>query len=82
MLKNFKVMLSINGHSDEMEKKLSYKNQDRISYICKSNKIFCTHRLSNQDCIINGDKRKLSKTKTRKNLQYMFKLNQNWSLKF
>ena len=47
----------------EWEKKLNYKNQGKISYICKDNKIFDICRLPNQDCIINGNKKILIKSK-------------------
>ena len=51
--------------SEKIRKKYNYKNQEKISYICKDNKIFVICRLSNQDCIINDNKKKvLNKSRT------------------
>ena len=60
---------------------LSYKNQDRISYICKGNKIFIHVDCQTKTVSSMVTKETSIRPKVGKTCNNMLKLNQNWSLK-
>ena len=78
-----KVIISLEVQSDRNEKKYffsSHKNQDKISYICKGNKIFMHTGCQTKTVSSMITKEIWARQKLGKICNNMFKLNQNLSL--